>query len=601
MGSKGSGIAGPSRAAWAAYALATRWLAPLLLVGVSAAPLAYLLPRASAVQTVPADSTSASASAASSLTAPAEGSPTSTADTATPAADRPRLGILGFATIVYEKPNESSRRVGYLRAGAIVGRSAEPVGHAGCKGGWYAIEPTGHVCAEKDATTDLEHPLLRATSKRPRLDKPLPYRYGFVRATLPLYLKVPTSQQQFDSEMELEKHLEWYKQNRQEDAVTLGAQDLAIDAMGRVVPGKKLGELGIEKNSTELSLGELFGGTSDEDPIPFWLEGVARTIPNISGFDVPESSIFADRARRHYGLSFVGSFATDEHHLRRRFGITSDLRLVPTSKVKPDSGSPWHGVELGGERDLPLAFVRTRGVQAFRLKNGQAEADGSLERRSVQRLTGKVEKVAGERYFELASGNFARASDVGLAVPPSKWPRVAEKGEKWIEIDLSEQVLVLWNGKKAEFATLVSTGRPAIGDPNETYSTIRGSYRIYAKHISATMDSDEGMGKKANADKGLKPGDEGYVPAKGDGVYGVTLRRGHGLFTLRDVPHIQYFHKNYALHGAYWHDVFGVARSHGCINLAPADSLRVFQWTAPHVPEGWHGVREEGTTVIVHK
>jgi lipoprotein-anchoring transpeptidase ErfK/SrfK len=601
MGSNGTGDTGPSRAAWTAHALATRWLAPALLVAASASPLAVFLPRSAKSQSQAPDAEGGVPSAAAQTADTAEGSAPAAAGSAIGAADGPRLGILGFATIVYEKPSESSRRVGYLRAGAVVPRSAESVSHAGCKGGWYAIEPTGHVCAEKDATTDLEHPLLRAVSKRPRLDKALPYRYGFVRATLPLYLKVPTSQQQFDSEMELEKHLEWYKQNRQEDAVALGAQDLALDAMGRVVPGKKLGELGVEKNSTELSLGELFGGNSDDDPVPSWLEGDRRAIPNISGFDVPESSIFADRARRHYGLSFVGSFATDEHHLRRRFGVTTDLRLVPTSKVKPDSGSPWHGVELGDGMDLPLAFVRTRGVQAYRVRNGQAETDAPLERRSVHRLTGKVEKVAGEPYYELSSGSFARASDVGLAVAPSKWPSVAEKGEKWIEVDLSEQVLVLWNGKKSEFATLVSTGRPAIGDPKETYSTIRGTYRIYAKHVSATMDSDEGMGKKANVDKGLKPGDEGYVPAKGDGVYGVTLRRGHGLFTLRDVPHIQYFHKNYALHGAYWHDVFGVARSHGCINLAPADSLRVFQWTSPHVPEGWHGVREEGTTVIVHK
>jgi lipoprotein-anchoring transpeptidase ErfK/SrfK len=510
------------------------------------------------------------------------------------------LGITGFATLVYAKPSTDAPRVGYLRAGAVVPRSAEPVSHRDCKGGWYSVEPRGFVCAGKDATVNLEDALLKAAAKRPRLDKPLPYRYGFVRDTLPLYLKVPTSQQQFDSEFKLAEHLAWYKEHKSDDAVTLGAQDWAVDAHGRIPAGKRLGELGQEKNSTELTLGELFGGDSDDDGLPPWLSN-GRSIANISGFDVPESSVFADRARRHYGLAFVGSFVADEHSLKRRFGITTDLRLAPTSKVKPDSGSPWHGVELGDELTPPLAFVRFRGAKSYRIAKGSAEASGDLERRSAQKLSGKMEKVAGEPYYELADGSFARGADVGLVLAPAKWPKAAEKGEKWIEVDESEQVLVLWNGKKAEFATLVSTGRPAIGDPKETYSTIRGVFRIYAKHISATMDSDEGMGKKANADKGLKPGDEGYVPEKGDGVYGVTLRRGHGLFTLRDVPHIQYFHKNYAIHGAYWHDVFGIARSHGCINLAPADSLRVFKWTEPHLPEGWHGVREDGTTIIVHK
>ncbi len=96
------------------------------------------------------------------------------------------------------------------------------------------------------------------------------------------------------------------------------------------------------------------------------------------------------------------------------------------------------------------------------------------------------------------------------------------------------------------------------------------------------------------------------MPRKGDGVYGVTLRRGHGTYQLRDVPYIQYFESGYALHVAYWHDVFGTPRSHGCINLSPVDGHRLFLWTEPAVPEGWHAINTgedmgEGTTVIVHE
>ena len=161
---------------------------------------------------------------------------------------------------------------------------------------------------------------------------------------------------------------------------------------------------------------------------------------------------------------------------------------------------------------------------------------------------------------------------------------------------------MLWEGQTPVYVTLVSTGRPAIGDPETTTATPRGVFTIYSKHISATMDSDEGAGRRLNQDKGVKPGDEGYVPQRGDGVYGVTKRRGHGLFKLRDVPRIQYFSKNYAIHGAYWHDVFGIPRSHGCINLAPVDALRVFKWTEPQVPEHWHGIRtKKGTTVVIHQ
>ncbi|MCC6524095.1 MAG: L,D-transpeptidase [Polyangiaceae bacterium] len=517
--------------------------------------------------------------------------------------ERALLGIRGFAVTVYAKPSTGARKLGYLRVGALVARHGEPIKNRDCREGWYEIEPEGYVCTGADATTDLDDPLLRAATLRPNLSTALPYRYGFVRAVLPLYLVVPTAAQQRKFEMKLDEHLAWFAEHKDEvQKASLGSHDVAIDERGRAIGGKGLGEMGTARNSTELSLGELFGGEGDDDPPPFWLRDGRRLIPNISGFAVPEFAAFADRARRHTGLAFVGSFATGEASLERRFGITTDLRLAPTSKVKPDSGSPFHGVELGGEWKLPLAFVRKSGAKLYDLGKDSAEPAGDAERHAPYALTGKVRTVAGEKYFELGAGHWLARPDASLAVAPAKWPRAAKQGAKWIEVGLADQVMVLWEGDKPVFATLVSTGRPAIGDPKTTTATPRGTFRIRNKHVSATMDSDEGRARKDNTDKALKPGDPGYVPTKGDGLYGVSLRRGHGLFQLRDVPYIQYFADGYAIHGAYWHDVFGIARSHGCINLSPVDAHRVFMWTEPSVPEGWHGVNvEDGTTVIIHQ
>jgi lipoprotein-anchoring transpeptidase ErfK/SrfK len=126
------------------------------------------------------------------------------------------------------------------------------------------------------------------------------------------------------------------------------------------------------------------------------------------------------------------------------------------------------------------------------------------------------------------------------------------------------------------------------------------------KSKSAAKDAKGAKADKAKpADKAAKPGEK-VIPRKGDGEYGVTRRRGEGTFQLRDVPYIQYFESGYALHAAYWHDVFGTPRSHGCVNLAPVDAHRIFFWTDPPVPEGWHGVNTseetgEGTTVIIHE
>src|SRR5690606_20221760 len=55
----------------------------------------------------------------------------------------PRLASVGRETWIRAEPTRKSRRIGYLRAGAIVKRAEKPAGFAGCKAGWYGIEPEG--------------------------------------------------------------------------------------------------------------------------------------------------------------------------------------------------------------------------------------------------------------------------------------------------------------------------------------------------------------------------------------------------------------------------------------------------------------------------
>ena len=607
--------------------------------------------------------------------------------------DKPLLGITSFVATVYKEPRDTSKKLGYLRVGAKIARSAEPVGKAGCPGGWYEIFPRGFVCAGKDATTDLEDPMVRAAARRPNLETALPYRYAFVRAVLPMYLRVPTADEQYKSEFKLDEHLTWYKQNEAEvTKVILGANDVAIDARGVPTPSKKLGELGLGKNSTEVGLGVLLGGETDQDPIPFWLEGGKRAIANISDFEVPDYAVFADRSRRHTGLSLVGSFTTGPESLSRRFAVTTDMRLAPATKIKPDTGSPFHGVELTDSLTLPLAFVRVQGARTYKIIKGKVTPSDEAEHRSVHALTGKMRTVEGVKYYRTKDKRWLHQLDVGLAIAPATWPEAAEKNEKWIEIAIGAQTLVLWEGKRPIYATLVSSGQAGLEDPKKTTATVRGVFRIRNKHITATMDSNEGSsvggqanttvrydsggeddskpapkreaapaaekpaaktkpaakpksaaketkgakssgkaapkGKKdekgakappAGAEKKKTPpkpaapkaasppvAAEAAVPKRGDGVYGVTKRRGEGTFQLRDVPYIQYFESGYAIHAAYWHDVFGTPRSHGCVNLSPVDAHRMFLWTDPPVPEGWHAINTgeemgEGTTVIIHE
>lgn len=139
-------------------------------------------------------------------------------------------------------------------------------------------------------------------------------------------------------------------------------------------------------------------------------------------------------------------------------------------------------------------------------------------------------------------------------------------GEKWIEVNLSQQTVSAYEGSQLIYATLASTGLP-------WWPTVEGLYRIWVKVRTGKMSGGD--------------------MARGDYYY------------LEDVPWTMYFYRGYALHAAYWHDGFGYPRSHGCASLSPKDALWFFDWAEPHLPQGKRVVYSSrdnpGTWVFVHK
>jgi lipoprotein-anchoring transpeptidase ErfK/SrfK len=552
----------------------------------------------------------------------------------------PRLAATVLAATIFKLPNVQARRLGYVRLGGQVQRDETPTNGIGCQGSWYRVYPQGYACTD-EFTTDLKLPLVLAAAKGPDLSKPLPYRYGFIRATAPQYIRIPSHAEQEKSELQLVEHLDWYREHEQEvQKALLGANDVALDVRGFPTSGA-VHSPGY-RASTELSLGELLGGNSSDDPVPFWLAGGRRSIPNVSGFDVPASAIFANRVRRKTGLSLVGTFNAKENDFERRFAITVDLRLIPATKIKPDTGSAFHGIELKPDVKMPLAWVIRDDAKTYKLIRGKDEVRPAetLPKRVVVPLTGEAHIKSGRRYYQTRKDNtrWLNVDDISIIASPPTWPEFAERGEKWIDISLRQQTLILYEGKRPVYTTLVSTGRDRLGDPKTSYATPQGTFRLKSKQIAAAMDSeaatlgDEGEERNASrihsrtattdkqttverlqsaerAGAKLSTDDQRRLLniKKGrDPEYGVTERRGATGFELRDVPWIEYFASGYALHGAYWHDSFGIPRSHGCVNLSPVDARVVFLWTEPPVPSGWHGINVgtdmgEGTAVVIRE
>lgn len=473
-----------------------------------------------------------------------------------PRPDGPRIGAVQMAAPIYEKPDRRSAKLGYLRAGGTAPRGDKPASFDDCQAGYYRVLPAGYVCADNEATIDMQHPILRALTRRPDLSKPMPYPYAFVRAIAPNYYRMPTKQEQFQYEMSLERHLRSYKKLKKKwDEIKVGANDVPLDPQGN-----GLGEPPAEP--PELDDAALFGGSGKEE-IPWFFQG-GRKIPNISSFKVPGYAIITNRVARKAGLALIDSFTGDG----RRFAMTTDARLVPISKLKPARGSTFHGVDMTKGWELPLAFVHKPGASRYDSSLNKA---GELPWHSAVQLTGRSKKSRDVRLVEAKDGTWVRDSDVAIAVKPSELPPHAQGNVKWIDISILSQTMVLYEGKKPVYATAAATGRDGLGDPKKTFSTVRGTFRIREKHVTTTMDAHEVENK----------------------------------FELRDVPWVQYFEAGYAIHAAPWHDDYGKPRSHGCINLSPIDARRVFLWTDPPLPESWHGVNSAqatgpGTIVHIH-
>lgn len=479
-----------------------------------------------------------------------------------PPADGPRLAALALVTPVHPKPDKSAEPIGYLRLGARVPRSEQAVSKRDCVGGWYAVRPVGFVCVGEYATLKLDHPLVRALDVEPDRSKPMPYKYAFVRSIAPNYLRVPTKDQQFQYEMRLERHLRNHtKLSHKWDALDVGANDVPLDKNGIAI-GK------IPEHALPMDLSQRFGGNGN-DEIPWWLKGGDRQIPNVSSFKAPAYAVIANRLPRHAGVALVGTFVAGEEAQNRRFAITTDARLIPADKLKADSGSPFHGYDIR-EVGLPVAFAREAGATWWDYEDGKLERGESLGWREFVALTGETRMLHGVRMVEARNGRWLKRSDLKVAPKNSKLPHFARKGTKWIEVSIVNQTMVFWEGDTPIYATLVSTGRDGLGEPGKTLSTPRGTFRIYQKHVTTTMDSDVADHE----------------------------------FELRDVPWVMYFKGGYALHAAYWHDDFGRTRSHGCINVAPIDARYTFEWATPEVPEHWHAayasdVTNKGTLVYI--
>jgi hypothetical protein len=145
-----------------------------------------------------------------------------------------------------------------------------------------------------------------------------------------------------------------------------------------------------------------------------------------------------------------------------------------------------------------------------------------------------VQRVGEWDWYEIAPGQWVEQRNLALVQPHPP------TGTDVIAVDTYEQSLGVYRGGNLIFATLVSSGSRA-------FPTRPGTFKVWAKFTYGRMT----------------------------GAYFADRR---DYYYLEDVPWILYYDGDRALHGAYWHDHFGVRSSHGCVNLSPRDARWLFEF-----------------------
>ena len=458
--------------------------------------------------------------------------PATAAASAAPVAPPPQLSTKNFWSWIWEKPRfDRSATVGYLRAGGRVSRADEPYAGtdaAPCRGHWYRVEPSGYVCAGTDGITlDLTDPTVVAASKYPPRVAPLPYAYGTTTGVA-LYSRVPTD-----------------------------ADRRAVEGGG--APAKSGAELA-------LPLG----------PSPPFLEGHAQAPVILPGFG-PRNAPRANWAPRDTYLAFLAAFETEG----RAYYLTTEEYVVPADRIEPALPSHFHGIELAAPGEpgvhLPLVWARfppDAKVQThvYKLADGVlAPTAVSLPYQSYAPISAPSVSVNGVAYHELlappdglpndsAAKYVVSAAESGRLDAVTALPEHVNADEIWVDVNIRQQILAVYRGQTPIYATLVSTGQ---GTGSKV--TPSGNFRVYQKHLTAKMVAE-------------------YRPP---GTVGPAAEAG---YRFDDVPYVQYLVGGIAIHTAFWHNNFGVARSHGCINVSPADAQYIFNHTLPQLPPGWHGI-----------
>jgi hypothetical protein len=139
-------------------------------------------------------------------------------------------------------------------------------------------------------------------------------------------------------------------------------------------------------------------------------------------------------------------------------------------------------------------------------------------------------------------------------------------GQKHIEVDLSTQRLTCYEGSRIVFTTLIASG---VGISVVEQETEEGKVLVEVDLATHTGETSVLLKQPSRhmTNRPMKPEDP---PPQ------------VGVFDLPGIPWNCFFDlSGTAIHGTYWHNDFGVKRSHGCLNVSCEAARWIYRWVYP--------------------
>ncbi len=284
-----------------------------------------------------------------------------------------------------------------------------------------------------------------------------------------------------------------------------------------------------------------------EDPAPVARQDVpADVLPWTYGrvvtaeapvFESPEAAL-ANTPKRTLGTGFIfvnlveGLQAGDQALYRIRSG-----EYIRAVDVAPIEVTRFRGVAITAAPSRAFGWV-VRAVRPSPLPGVVADRSVKrIARATLIQIYGTV-AVDGWNWYQVGPNQWIEQRNVSVV---NINPTPQGVSGRWIQVDLYEQTMVAYDGDTPIYATLVSSGL-------DKWRTEPGLFQVYAR-----LKADRMSGT--------------YAPDRSD------------YYALEMVPWVMYFDGDRALHGEYWHDGLGFKRSHGCVNLSPADARWLFDWS----------------------